>query len=140
MSEAGGIPTKALPPIGPESEVYWQGCSEGRLLLQKCAPCGHVQFYPRLLCTACGGEQLDWHEASGKGIVKSFTIIRRAVSAAYEADVPYVVALIELAEGPTMMSNVVGCEVETVAIGMPVGVAFEAYSEAVTVPVFKPEA
>jgi uncharacterized OB-fold protein len=134
---SAAIPTKALPPISPESEAYWQGCRDGKLLLQSCAGCGHIQFYPRLLCTACGGEELGWHEASGNGAVKSFTIIRRAVSAAYEPDAPYVVALIELAEGPTMMSNVVDCDVESVAIGMPVQVSFEAYTDRVSVPVFK---
>ena len=138
MSEPTIVATKALPPISPESEAYWRGCKEGKLLLQKCGSCGHVQFYPRLLCTQCAGDALDWHEASGMGVVKSFTIIRRAVSAAYEPDAPYIVALIELAEGPTMMSNVVGSAPETVAIGMPVQVGFEAFSEEVSVPVFTP--
>lgn len=136
MSEPA--PIKALPPISPESEAYWQGCKAGKLLLQKCADCGHIQFYPRLLCTACAGDNLDWHEASGNGIVKSFTIIRRAVSAAYEPDAPYVVALIEVAEGPTMMSNVVGCDPESVSIGLRVKVRFEAFSDAVSVPIFAP--
>lgn len=129
--------TKALPPVSPESLEYWEGCRDGELRLQRCRDCGHVQFYPRLLCSACAGEALEWQQASGAGIVKSFTIIRRAVSAAYEADAPYVVALIELAEGPTMMSNVVGCDPESVAIGMPVRLDFEPISEAISLPIFR---
>ena len=131
-------PTKALPPVSPESLEYWEGCRDGKLLLQRCTDCGHVQFYPRLLCSACAGERLEWQQAEGRGVVKSFTIIRRAVSAAYEPDAPYVVALIELAEGPTMMSNVVGCEPESVAIGMAVQLDFEAISEAISLPIFRP--
>ena len=137
MSEAE-TPTKALPPVSPESREYWEGCRTGKLLLQRCKECAQVQFYPRLLCSACAGEGLEWQQAEGRGVVKSFTIIRRAVSAAYEPDAPYVVALIELAEGPTMMSNVVGCDPETVEIGMPVQVDFEAISEAISLPIFRP--
>ncbi len=127
---------KLMPVPTPETEAYWQACNEGRLLVQRCAACGNHQFYPRLLCSACGSRDVDWQEASGSGRVKSFTIIRRPVTEAYADDVPYVVALIELAEGPTMMSNVVGCDVEDVAIGMQVSVQFEQRTEEIAVPVF----
>jgi hypothetical protein len=127
---------KLMPVPTPESEAYWQACSEGRLLIQRCSACGHRQFYPRLLCTSCASADVEWHEASGAGRVRSFTIIRRAVTEAYAADVPYVVALIELAEGPTMMSNVVDCDVEDVHIGMSVSVRFERRTEEIAVPVF----
>ncbi|MDH3641504.1 MAG: Zn-ribbon domain-containing OB-fold protein [Gammaproteobacteria bacterium] len=127
---------KLMPVPTPETQGYWQGCNEGRLLIQRCTACGHHQFYPRLLCTACASSDVAWHEASGNGRVKSFTIIRRAVTEAYADDVPYVVALIELAEGPTMMSNVVGCDVEKVHIGMSVSVRFERRTEEIAVPIF----
>lgn len=129
-------PRKALPTPTPESAPFWQGCRESKLLLQRCEACGRHQFYPRAVCTACSSERLGWSQASGRGRVKSYTVIRRAVSAAYEPDVPYVVALIELAEGPTMMSNVVGSSPEAVRIGAPVRVRFDAWSEDITVPVF----
>ncbi len=76
-------------------------------------------------------------ETSGRGRIKSFTIIRRAVSEAYEPDVPYVIGLIELDEGPTMMSKVLASDVSTVSIGEPVTVSFERYTEQVCVPVFR---
>jgi len=132
-------PAKLMPVPTPETEAFWQACGEGRLLVQRCNACGHHQFYPRLLCTACSSTDVGWQQASGTGRVRSYTIIRRPVTEAYAADVPYVVALIELAEGPTMMSNVVDCDVDHVRIGMPVGVRFEQRTEAVAVPVFAPQ-
>jgi uncharacterized OB-fold protein len=128
--------SKALPTPTPLSAPYWQAAREGRLVLQRCEACGKHQFYPRSICAACASERLAWSDASGRGRVKSFTVIRRAVSPAYEPEVPYVVALIELAEGPTLMSNVVGCAPEAVRIGACVRVRFDAWSDAITVPVF----
>lgn len=133
-----GAPTKNLPVATAESAEYWAGCRRHELLIQRCSDCGRHQFYPRLMCAACAGRSLEWARASGRGRVKSFTIVRRAVSEAYVADVPYVVALIELEEGPTMMSNVVGCPVEDVRIGLPVEVVFEDWPGEVTVPKFRP--
>ena len=129
---------KHLPPVNAETAPYWEGCREGELRLQRCAACAGLQFYPRLLCSHCGARELTWAVASGNGRVRSFTIVRRAVSAAYEQDVPYVVALIELQEGPTMMSNVVGCDPEAVEIGMPVRVTFERWTDEISMPLFQP--
>jgi uncharacterized OB-fold protein len=81
---------------------------------------------------------MEWVPASGKGKVKSFTIMHRAITKAYLAEAPYVIALIELEEGPTMMSNVVQCELENVEIGMEVEVVFEDWSEEISIPKFKP--
>jgi uncharacterized OB-fold protein len=132
--------TKALPTPSPLSAPYWDAAREGRFVLQRCEACGQHQFYPRSICAACASERLAWTLALGRGRVKSFTVIRRAVSAAYESEVPYVVALIELAEGPTLMSNVVGCAPEAVRIGALVRVRFDAWSDAIAVPVFTLEA
>ena len=132
------VNAKPLPPINPDTQPFWDGCAQGRLLLQRCGDCGHLQFYPRMLCAACGSRTLDWAEACGRGTVKTFTIIRRAVSAAFEPDVPYVVALVELEEGPTLMSNIIGCDPASVAIGQPVRVTFETRAESVAVPQFEP--
>ncbi|MCY4212826.1 MAG: Zn-ribbon domain-containing OB-fold protein [Gammaproteobacteria bacterium] len=131
---------KPLPPINPGTQPFWDACAQGRLLLQRCGDCGHLQFYPRVLCAACGSRRLDWVEACGRGTVRTFTIIRRAVSAAFEPDAPYVVALVELEEGPTLMSNIVGCAPASVAIGQPVRVTFEIRAQGVAVPQFEPAA
>ena len=129
---------KPVPRVDASSAPYWQGNADGRLLLQRCTECDHVQFYPRLVCTACGGRELAWTESSGRGAVRTFTVIRRAVSPAFEADVPYVVALIALDEGPTMMTNLVDCDPNAVSIGQRVRVVFERRGE-VVLPQFTPE-
>ena len=106
--------------------------------MQRCTGCGHHQFYPRLVCTHCMSEALEWVEASGRGTVETFTVIRRAVSAEFEEDVPYVVALVRLEEGPRLMSNVIDCEPEVVRIGLEVAVVFEQRSPDIAVPQFQP--
>lgn len=131
---------KFFPRPTPESAPFWQGCQDHKLLLQQCSGCRTYQFYPRLICATCLSDQLAWREASGRGTVESYTIVTRAVSDAYAADVPYVIALITLEEGPRMMSNVIGCDAQSVTCGMAVEVVFEAWSDTITMPKFKPVA
>lgn len=131
------IPGKPLPPVDAQSRAYWSACNEGRLLVQQCEACSHVQHYHRVLCIHCGHDKLVDVPVSGIGTVRSFTIIRRAVSAAFEADVPYVVALVELQEGPTLMSNIINTPLELIAIGKPVQLTFERRSEAIAIPQFQ---
>lgn len=129
---------KPLPPVNPETATFWQACNEGRLLVQRCTSCGYHQFYPRLVCTHCSSEALEWVEASGRGTVETFTVIRRAVSAEFEGDVPYVVALIKLEEGVRLMSNLVNCEPDAARIGLTVMVTFEQRSTEIAIPQFQP--
>jgi uncharacterized OB-fold protein len=129
---------KIMPVATPETAPYWEGCRSGELRIQRCSHCGQHQFYPRILCSNCMAEDLQWVIASGEGEVVSFSIVRRAVSQAYREDVPYTVALIQLAEGPTMMSNVVHCDPEKVAVGMAVTVLFEDWTDEVSMPKFRP--
>ena len=135
MTDHGG---KRLPQPTRETQPFWDGCRDRKLLIQHCADCGHYQFYPRIVCGSCMSDRVEWVQATGRGTVASFTIVRRPVSEAYAAEVPYVVALIQLEEGPTMMSNVIQCDPERVAIGMPVEVIFEDWSDEITVPKFRP--
>lgn len=128
---------KHFPRPTPETRIYWDRCREHELLIQRCMQCHQFQFYPRIFCTACMSEQLEWVKAAGSGRVLTFTIVRRAVSEAYVTDVPYVVALIQLDEGPTLMSNVVQCEPEAVEIGSRVEVVFEDWSEDISIPQFR---
>lgn len=129
---------KFLPRPTPESAPFWEGCREHKLKLQYCKSCGTYQFYPRLMCAGCMSDQLEWRVASGRGTVETYTIVTRAVSEAYADDVPYVIALITLAEGPRMMSNVVGCEVERVKCGLAVEVVFDSWTAEITMPKFRP--
>lgn len=131
-------PRKHFPRPTPETRAWWEACRNHELLLQRCTRCDEVQFYPRIVCGNCLDENLEWVRASGQGRVRTFTVVRRPVSAAYADDVPYIVALIELDEGPTMMSNVVGCSPESLAMGAAVEVVFETWSEDIVVPQFQP--
>lgn len=128
---------KPLPVIDNESRPFWEGCQAGRLMLQHCANCGEWVYYPRALCTACHSERLEWEEASGEGVIHTFTVCHRGAGAAFADEIPYVVALIDLAEGPRMLSNIVGIDPESVRIGQHVRVTFEKATEEVTLPKFK---
>lgn len=124
--------TKELPiPVtNADSAAYWQAAKNNKLMLRRCNACGEVHFMPRYLCPACWSEDLEWFEAKGKGKVHSFSIIRRASSAAYATRVPYVVALIDLDEGPRMMSNIIGPDALDIAIGDAVTLEFEERGDA----------
>lgn len=100
---------------GPEYD-YKQKLAAGRFEIQKCAACGKHVFYPRVICPHCGADELGWVAAAGAGVVYSSTVVRRKP----EAGGDYNVALVDLAEGPRMMSRVVGVEPTAVKIGMKV--------------------
>jgi uncharacterized OB-fold protein len=125
---------KILPHVTPLTQPFWEGCVAGELRMQHCAHCNDYQYYPRSICSRCGGKELDWHTVSGKGSIASFTIVRRAISGAYTA--PYVVALVDLVEGPRMMSTIVGEVSDQIAVGAAVMVRFDAWGEGLKMPVF----
>jgi uncharacterized OB-fold protein len=117
------------------ADPFFAGCREGVLRLQHCGACGGWQFYPRPFCVHCGADGPAWREASGRGRIASFTVVRRALSGAYEA--PYVVALVDLAEGPRLMSHIVDCAPEAVSIDAPVRVHFQDWGPETVLPVFR---
>lgn len=117
---------KPLPSPSPVTAPYWDAAREGRLLLRRCDACGAVSHPPRPLCVACWSDALSWIAASGRGTIVSATIVHQPPSPAYAADVPYVLAIVDLDEGPRMMANVVGCDPRAVRIGARVRVTFEA--------------
>ena len=130
---------RPLPEVGdPIAEEFYAGCARGELLVQRCVSCGHRQFYPRWCCTACGGD-VEWTVGSGRGTVYTFTIIRQNHAEPFRSELPYVVAMIELAEGPRVMSNVTDIDPEIVTIGLPVEVHFAASDDgSVHLPFFRP--
>lgn len=129
---------KRLPRPTPLSQPWWDACKKQKLLIQQCGDCGHFQFYPRNVCTACGSTGLEWFQTSGKGRVRSYTIIRHPVSKAYADEVPYTIALVQLDEGPTLMSALTACDPDSIRIGQQLEVVFERWTEEVTVPKFRP--
>jgi uncharacterized OB-fold protein len=126
------------PVVNADSRPYWEGAREGKLLLQRCGDCGTLRFFPRYLCTACGSDRTEWAEASGRGTVHSFTIVHRAAFPEFQARTPYVVALVDLEEGPRIMTNIVGDDALAVSIGDAVVVEFEARgTDGAKVPQFR---
>lgn len=117
---------KPAPTPNADSAPFWHACNDERLTYQQCRACGHVQFYPRALCTACQSRDLGWQTSAGLGTVYTFTVNHRAPSPAFKADAPYVIALIDMDEGYRMMMNVTGCPTDDVHIGMRVKTVFEA--------------
>lgn len=128
---------KPLPVIDNESRPFWEGCRAGKLMIQHCGDCGTWVFYPRALCTACHSDRLAWEQASGEGVIHTFTVAHRPAGPAFSDDTPYVVALIDLKEGPRMTSNIVGTAPEDVRIGQAVRVVFEQVTDEVTLPKFE---
>jgi uncharacterized OB-fold protein len=120
-----------------EAKHFFAAAAAGRLELQRCAACAKTWFYPRPACVACGAETYAWIVASGRGTLHSFSIVHRAPSEAFRARVPYVVALIDLDEGPRMMANIVGDDALEAAIGDPVEVLFEDRGEGRRLPQFR---
>ena len=128
---------KPIPARDPVSRTFWEAAAEGRLLVQHCPSCGARQFYPRALCTTCGGDP-EWEEVSGRGTVHTFTVIRQQGARPFRDELPYVVAMIALAEGPRMMGNVTGCPVEEVTVGMAVQAYIASAEPGTGVPFWEP--
>ena len=119
------------PDQSPETKPYWDAAAKGRLLLKKCNACGEPHFYPRSICPFCFSDDTTWIEASGNGKIYSYSVMRRV-------PVPYVVAYVTLAEGPTMITNVVDCDPNTVKIGQAVRVTFKPSDGGPPLPMFTP--
>jgi len=117
---------------------FWEGANNGEFRIQRCPRCRHFQFYPRAWCTTCTSLELEWHVASGIGSIYSFTVIRRHTSPAWAALLPYVVAVVELEEGPRLMTNIIDCDPESVFVGMPVRVQLTQITPEIALPLFKP--
>ena len=129
---------KPIPALDEVSKTFWQGCQREELLLQRCNNCGRFQFYPRPLCVNCMSRSLEWVRSSGKGAVYSFTVTHQTTTPGFAQELPYVYAIVELAEGVRLTTNIVGCPPEQVYIGMPVVVVFEPISPEISLPKFVP--
>lgn len=130
MTEPDSIPKPPVAPNDPDTAPFWAGTARGELLHQRCRDCGAVQFPPRRHCARCQGTALDWQRCAGLGRVHSFTIVHRAPTAAFKADVPYSIALVDMDEGFRMMLNLVDCPPREPAIGARVRVVFRPHGEA----------
>ena len=129
---------KPLPIPSQLSEPFWSACKNHELKIQRCRSCGVFRFPPAILCPECLSREVEWKKVSGKGKVFSFVVYRRLYHPAFEADLPYTVAVIELEEGARLLSNVVGIPPEQVTCDMHVEVVFEDVTPEMTLPKFRP--
>lgn len=129
---------KPLPLITSLSKIFYDGCRENKLLYQKCEDCNEVIFYPKQLCSNCFGRNLQWVSSSGKGIIHSFTICYDSVPPAFAADTPFVLAIIRMEEGFTILSNIVECKFNELRSDLPVEVVYEKVTPEITLPRFRP--
>ncbi len=134
-----GHPTP-VPVVQPEVQAFWDGTAQGKLLLPTCTECATVIWFPRPFCPSCGSLSVNWVEASGKGTIYSYTVNRRGAGdlPEYREPVPYVLAYVELAEGPRIMTNIVDCDVETVKIGQAVELVFHDTGQGMALARFRP--
>ena len=127
------------------TRTYWDAVAEGRLLLRRCADCGRPHHYPREFCPHCWSEAVDWEQASGRATLYTWSEVRANDLPPFRDRLPYVVAVVELEEGPRLMTTVVDCPVEQLRIGMALLVSFPTLSMDVregpldpVAPVFRP--
>jgi uncharacterized OB-fold protein len=121
----------ASPVVTVETQPFWNAAREGRFVVPVCAACGKAHWYPRAVCPFCDSEKIDWRPASGRGTIYTFSVMRRVKE-------PYVIAHVTLAEGPTMLTNIVDCDLDRLRIGQAVALVFKESENGQPVPMFAP--
>ena len=129
-------PRPVEPPVGEASAPFWEATRAKRLVVQWCTACERPNFYPREVCPVCLGSSLEWRDSQGRGRIDAFTVEHRPQPSF--ADEPYVIALVDLADGVRMMTNIVGCRPEEVRVGMEVVVSWEPLTDGRNLAVFGP--
>lgn len=127
---------RPLPETDSDAAPFWKGAGEHKLMIQRCTQCGQHQHYARPFCIKCRSAAVEMVEASGRGTVYSFTVIHRGPYD--DIPTPYVVGLIRLEEGPTLLSNIVDCDPASVRCDMAVAVSYQPLSDGIVLPVFRP--
>ena len=127
------------PAASPETTAFWEATANGVMLLPRCDACDSITWYPRGFCAECGSLKLTWIPASGRGTVYAFTVHRLGQEpAAYRGASPYVVAYVELAEGPRVLTNIVECDPNAVRVGQQVELVFHATGSGPALYRFRP--
>jgi uncharacterized OB-fold protein len=129
-----------IPTPDNETQPFWDAAKDGRLLIQKCLDCGDFFHYPRPFCPACWSENIEWVEASGRGTLYTWSLVAVNDLPPFNERVPYVAAIVQLEEGPRIMTNIVDCDPGTLRADQAVVVKFTELDENITIPVFTPAA
>lgn len=128
--------TRPVPLPDPETQPFWDAACEGVLKIQQCAECGHHAFYPRLVCPTCLSDAMIWQQVSGRARIYALTVVHRAAQP-FREDLPYVVALVDLEEGPRMMTRILADNPDALRIGDAVEVEFCAQDSGPPLPFFR---
>jgi uncharacterized OB-fold protein len=126
-----------LPTPDLETQPYWDAAKDGKLLIKRCGACGRHHFYPRPFCPHCWSDDVDWVEASGRATLYTWSVVHQNDLPPFPERVPYVAAIVDLEEGPRMMTNVVDCDADALEMGMSLAVDYRPISDDVTIPVFR---
>lgn len=127
-----------LPTPDGYTQTWWDAAADGRLLLVRCEECGELHYYPRPFCPRCGSDRVSWERASGSATLYTWSVVHRNDLPPFNEKVPYVAAVVDLAEGPRMMTNVVDCDPEALEVGMALEVDFRDVGEGFRLPFFRP--
>lgn len=133
------FPDSMPPPMADGITLpWWEAAAEHRLVVQRCASCGHSQLPPSPICSECRSEDTGWHEVSGRGELYTYTVVHRPIAAGQE--LPYVIGVIALEDSGDvrMISNVVDVDPADLFVGMPLEVAWEDMSDDLAIPRFRP--
>ena len=128
---------KPVPKPDADTAAFWAGLKDGKLLLQHCLDCGAVNYYQQGLCRTCGSGRLEHRPASGRGKVHSFSVVHRAPGPAFKDETPYAILLVELEEGPRMISRLTGADPSTADFDMDVELVCIPVDEQITLPYFR---
>jgi hypothetical protein len=129
---------KPLPILSDDNRPFWQATKKNELRMQQCLDCRHIRYPINHVCPKCLSEKAEWKQLSGRGEVFSYIVFHQVYHPGFAKDVPYNVAMIQLEEGPRMISNVVGVPVDQVKVGDKVEAVFDPVTEDITVPRFSP--
>lgn len=129
---------RPVPVVDADSREYWEAAGRHELRLPHCTQCDRPFFYPRILCPRCHSDAVEWRRMSGRGVIYSYTISRRPAGPAFKEMAPYIVALVDLEEGPRLLTNIVTDDISAVRIGQTVSVTFEDLEGNIALPLFQP--
>ncbi len=131
-------PRTDLPTIEDDTRPFWDAAAEGRFLIRRCNACGVVHHYPRPFCPSCWSDDVSWIEASGNATLYTWSTVFMNDLPPFAERLPYIAAVVDLVEGPRVMTNLVDCDDVVLSIDMALRVRFQPLDEHITAPVFAP--
>jgi uncharacterized OB-fold protein len=129
---------KPLPRVSPDNRPFWEAARRHELVLPRCGDCGELHYPPGPVCPFCFSDRLNWQRVSGHGAISTFVVVHKEWFPAFQKDIPYNVAQVELEEGPRIPGHIVGIANADLRIGLPVEVTFQDVTGEITLPCFRP--